>query len=74
VENTVTGRAMLSVRDTAIAAKKILPEFEQCSCSVPLFLSKNVLFMNDQVTDIQERQTKGVVVKFEGYSLRNTHG
>jgi len=30
--NTVLVRAMLSVHDTAIAAQKVSPEFEQCSC------------------------------------------
>jgi len=50
--NTAPVRAMLSVRDTAIAAQKVTPEFEQCSCSVPLVLSNIVLFVYDQVVDI----------------------
>ena len=32
--NTVPARAMLSVHDTEIATQKILPKFEQCSCSL----------------------------------------
>ena len=31
---TVPARAMLSVCDTEIATQKVLPKFEQCSCSL----------------------------------------
>ena len=61
---------MLSVRDTAIAAQKVSPEFEECSCSVPLVLSNAVLFLYNQVTDTRPRQTKVVVT---GIRLENTH-
>ena len=32
--STVPVRAMQSVRDIEVATEKLLPEFEQCSCSV----------------------------------------
>ena len=70
---TLPARAMLSVRDTAIATQKVSPEFDQCSCSVPAFLSNTVLFLYDQVADIRPRQTKGVVVTLTRISLDNTH-
>jgi hypothetical protein len=38
---TVPVRAMLSVRDTAIATQKVSHEFEECSCSVPLVLTNS---------------------------------
>jgi hypothetical protein len=72
-DNTEPVRMMLSVRDTAIAAQKVSPEFEQCSCSMPLVLSKTVLFLCDQVADIRPRQTSGVVVTLTGNSLEDTH-
>ena len=64
---------MLSVRDTAIAAQKVSPEFEQCSCSVPLFLPNAVLFLYDQVADIRPRQSSGVVTKWTGKPRQNSH-
>ena len=64
---------MLSVRDTKIAAQKVSPEFEQCSCSVPQVLSNTVLFLYDQVVDIRPRQTSGVVTTLTGNPLQNTH-
>jgi len=50
--NTVRTRAMLSVRGTV---QKVLPEFEQCSCSVQLLLPYTVLFLCGQVADIRPR-------------------
>ena len=64
--NTAPVRAMLSVRDTAKATKKVSPEFEQCSCLVPLVLSNTVLFLYDQVADIRPRATSGVVTTLTG--------
>jgi len=43
VGNTVPVRVMLSVRDTAIAAQKVSPEFEQCTSSLPLVLPNTVV-------------------------------
>jgi len=57
---------MLSVRDTAIATQKVSPEFEQCSCAVPLALPNTVLFVYDKVTDIRPRKTSGVVTTLTG--------
>jgi len=74
IEGTIApARAMLSVRDTAIAEQKVSPEFEQCSCSVPLVLSNTVLFLYDQVADIRPRQTSGVVTTLTGNPPHNTH-
>jgi hypothetical protein len=53
--NTVPATAMLSVRDTELLHRKVLPEFEQCSCSVPLVLSHTVLFLRNRVADIRLR-------------------
>ena len=64
---------MLSVRDTVIATQKASPEFEQCSCSVPLVLSNTVLFLYDQVAYIRPRQTNGVVTTLTGNPPHNTH-
>jgi len=61
---------MLSDRDKAIAAKKVSPELEQCSCSVTLVLLNEVPFLYNQVTDIRSRQMKAVVT---GNPLENTH-
>jgi hypothetical protein len=69
---TITARAMLSVRDTAIAAQKISPEFEQCSWSVPLVLSNTVLFLYDRVADIRPRRASGVVTTLTGNPLENS--
>ena len=63
-------RAMMSVRNTAIAAQIVSPELEQYSCSVPLVLLIAVLFLYNQVTDIRPRRTKVVV---SGNILENTH-
>jgi hypothetical protein len=70
---TVPAREVMSVRDTARAAQKISPEFDQRCCSVPLVLSNTVLFLYDQVTDIRPREAKGVVVTLTRISLENTH-
>jgi len=59
---------MLSVSNTATAAKKISSEFEQCSCSVLMILSKNVLFLYNQVADIRPRETGVVVTTLTGNS------
>jgi hypothetical protein len=64
---------MLSVRDTEIAVQIFSPEFEYCSCSVTLVVSNALLFMFEQVTDIQPNQTSGVVTTLTGNPLRNTH-
>ena len=71
--NTVPVRAMLSVRDTATAAQKVTPDIELCSCSEPLFLSNNVLFLYVQVAKIRPRQTSGVVITLTGNPPHNTH-
>jgi len=52
--NLPTG-TMLSGGDNAIAAQKLLHLFEQCSYSVQLDLSKSILFMYDQVTNLLSR-------------------
>ena len=70
---TVPVRAMLSVRDTAIAAQKVSPEFEECSCSVPLVLSNTVLFLYDQVTDIRPSESSGVVTTLDWILPENTN-
>jgi len=64
---------MLSVRDTAIAAQRFSHEFEICSCSVPLVLSKTVLFIYDQLANLQSRQTKVVVTTLTGIASRNAN-
>jgi len=64
---------MLSVRDTAIGTQKVLAEFEQRSCSVPLVLSNTVPFVYDQVADNRPRQTGGVVTTLTGNPQQNTH-
>jgi len=70
---TVAARAMLSVRSAERAAQLVLPEFELCSCSVPLVLWNVVLFLYDQVADIRPRYTGSVVKILTGNSPWNTH-
>jgi len=64
---------MISVRDTAVAALKVSPVFEQCSCTVPLVRSNTVLFPYDQEADILPTQTSGVVVTLTGNPAQNIH-
>jgi len=71
--NTVAVRAMLSVRDTAIAAQKFSPEFEECSCSVPMLLLNNVFFVYDQLANIRSRQTNVVVTTMTGIPPGNAN-
>ena len=71
--NTIRDRAMISVRDTAVAALDVSPVFEQCSCSVPLVRSNTVLFPYDQVADILPTQASGVVVTLTGNPPQNTN-
>jgi hypothetical protein len=71
--NIVPGRAILPVRDTKVAAQKISPEFEQCSCSVPLVLPNTVLLLYDQVADIRPRRTGDMVTTLTGNPPRIAH-
>jgi len=70
---TILARAMLSVRDTAIATQKVSPQYEQCSCSVPLVLLNTAPFLYDQVADFRPRQTSGVVTSLAEHPQQNTH-
>jgi hypothetical protein len=63
---TVPAIAMLPVRDTAIATQNGSPQFEQCSCSVPLVIPNTVLFVCDRVTDVSHGFTGGVVTTLKG--------
>jgi len=64
---------MLSVRDTAITAQKFSPEFEECSCSVPLVISYTVLFLYEQVAEFLPRETSGVVTTLTGITVLKAH-
>jgi hypothetical protein len=72
-DNSYSARAMMSVRDTAIATQNVSLEYEQYSCSVPLVQQNTALFLYDQVADIRPRQTSGVVTKLPGNSFQNIH-
>jgi hypothetical protein len=64
---------MQSVRYNVITTEKFSLEFEEYNCSVPRVLSKTVLFLYDQETDIRNRETSGVVTTIKGNSPQNTY-
>ena len=69
---TIPARGMLSVHDSETAIQIAVPEFVECSCSVPLVLSNTVLYLCEQVADIRLRQTGSVVTTLTGNPARYT--